>query len=442
MPRWLIIPVEVKHREFLSRIVISALATKRNYRVILGKDTMIRRLAPCLPKGVLFDKSLGIARHGKPQRFSKLGYNLVVHDEESTGFYGSPEQFLSVRLAEETLEACKRWYCISDELNNAASVRYSNHQDRFLTSGLLRTDVWRKPLQGFYQERRREISQEHGPFILFNSNFGGIIHARGDAFVQKQIRGQKTAYAAVDQRTAKIFQEGRKNLDAFIDIIPKVARSFPNHKLVIRPHPSEEPSFWVEQFANFDNIVISGEGEATPWILASEAMFHHGCTTGIEAAILGKAQSMYAPHPDAHHDTDVMQAFSRIHHSQNELLDWISRELQNKTEGSENVKAGEKFFANISGALVSETILDDIDTFSFDVTQPIPSALPLSIKLRLFLADRKKRSEKEVQYATQKWPGTTTQEILEKLEITADGLGLEKNFSVREAFPQVFEISA
>ena len=47
--RWLIIPVEVKHREFHARVILSALAASRGYRVLLGKDTMIRRLAPALP---------------------------------------------------------------------------------------------------------------------------------------------------------------------------------------------------------------------------------------------------------------------------------------------------------------------------------------------------------------------------------------------------------
>ena len=162
MARWLIIPVEVKHREFLSRILLSAMAANRGYRVLLGKDTMIRRLAPALPRGVIFDKSLGTARHGKPQRFKKLGHKIVVLDEESTGFYGSPKQFLSVRLARETLAACERWYCISETLQDAATEIYPEYSERFLTTGLIRTDIWRNAYHDFYTAEQDQIREAHG----------------------------------------------------------------------------------------------------------------------------------------------------------------------------------------------------------------------------------------------------------------------------------------
>jgi len=304
--RWLIIPVEVKHREFHARMILSALAAERGLRVLVGKDTMIRRLAPALPRAVIFDKSLGTARHGKPQRFEKLGHKVTVLDEESTGYYGSPEQFLSVRLAKETLDACARWYCISDKLREHVSKLYPEHRDRFEVSGLIRTDSWHKPFHGFYEAERKRIADAHGPFILFNSNFGGIIHARGQAFVDKQIRGQKQAYSDVQNRMAKIFDEGKPNLEAFIALMPKLCEWFPSHRVIVRPHPSETLSFWQETFAGNQQITVSNEGVATPWILASDMLVHHGCTTGIEAAILGKQHVMFAPHPDEHHDTDVM----------------------------------------------------------------------------------------------------------------------------------------
>ncbi|MGB7334912.1 MAG: hypothetical protein WBD01_03885, partial [Salaquimonas sp.] len=68
---WLIIPVEVQARELLAKLVLANLAVERGYNVILGKDTVVRRLAGYLPKGVIYDKSLGLARHGKPQRFKR-----------------------------------------------------------------------------------------------------------------------------------------------------------------------------------------------------------------------------------------------------------------------------------------------------------------------------------------------------------------------------------
>ncbi|MGI9350807.1 MAG: surface carbohydrate biosynthesis protein [Rhizobiaceae bacterium] len=437
--RWLIVPVEVKHREFLSRILLSASAASRGYRVLLGKDTKIRRLAPVLPAGVIFDKSLGTARHGKPQRFKRLGHRVVVLDEESTGYYGSPEQFLSVRLSSQTLDPCDRWYCISDKLREHAQHLYPDYSDRFATSGLLRTDIWRREFRGFFETDRQRIAEKHGPFILFDSNFGGIIHARGDAFVQKQIRGQKKAYSEVENRMAKIFEEGKPNLEAFISVLPKLAEWFPKHRIVIRPHPSETVKFWEDKFAGNEQIIVSNEGVSSPWILASDMMIHHGCTTGIEAEIMGKNHVMYAPHPDEHHDTEVMKAFAPIVKTEEELKKFMTENLGRKSN-RKNTEAKEYFFAQLSGPLSVETILDDIDNIAFSSTE-LPETLPLKVRLRMWLADNKKRSDREKDYIKQKWPGTNTWEILEGLTVAAAGLGINDNFQVNEVFDEVWEIS-
>ncbi len=436
---WLIIPVEVKHREFLSRIVLSAEAVSSGYRVLLGKDTMIRRLAPALPPGVIFDKSLGTARHGKPQRFKRLGHKVVVLDEESTGYYGSPEQFLSVRLAEETLDACDRWLCISDIVKEHASSLFPSHANKFKTTGLIRTDVWRKVFQPFYDAHCQKILETHGKFILFNSNFGGIIHARGDAFVQKQIRGQKQSYSQVEARMAKIFDEGKPNLAAFIEVLPKLAKWFPDHRIIIRPHPSETVSFWEETFAGQDRILVSNEGVASPWILASDMMIHHGCTTGIEAAIMGKKHVMYSPHPDEHHETDVMRAFAPIVKTEAALKSHIAENL-NKPPRQRITKFQEQFFANLSGKTATRSILETIDELAFSSGE-LPTSLPLAIRARLWLANNKNRSDREKNYIKQKWPGSSTEEIRDTLTIAAQGLGQNSGFRVREVFDQVWEIT-
>jgi len=439
--KWLILPVEVKHREFLSRLLLARLAVERGYAVLIGRDTAIRRLAPALPRGILFDKSLGTARHGKPQRWQRLGYKTVVMDEESTGFYGSPEQFLKVRLADDTLNACTRWYCISNTIRDAAAKLYPDHADRFEVTGLIRTDVWRKPFLSLYREHADKIKQETGRFILFNSNFGSVIHARGAAFVQKQVRGQKQAFNAVENRTRHIINQANTNLDAYLTFLPRVAEKFPNHTLVVRPHPSENIDFWREKLGSFSNITISNEGVATPWILASDVLLHHGCTTGIEAALLGKPHIMYAPHPDDHHETKVMAAFAAIERDGEAVLEHIANTLDGQDLPHGSVGQREQFFANLDGRMVAQIILDDLDKFAFEGGELSSTLAIMRFHPRLLAASLKHRSSREKAYALQKWPGTNTAEIEKTLAIIAKALGTTDNVNVQEVFNEVFQIT-
>ena len=53
--RWLIIPLEVKVREFVPRLLVAAIAADRGYDVLIGHDRVVRRLAGHLPRGIMFD---------------------------------------------------------------------------------------------------------------------------------------------------------------------------------------------------------------------------------------------------------------------------------------------------------------------------------------------------------------------------------------------------
>ncbi len=439
---WLIIPVEVQSREMPGKLLLANLAVERGYRVILGKDTTIRRLAPFLPKGVIYDKSLGLARHGKPQRFKRLGHKVVVMDEESTGFYGSPDRFLGVRLSEETLNCSERWFCISNQLREHAIREYPGHASQFVVSGLARTDIWRKAFQPLFQDEVDAIRAEHGRYILFCSNFGGIIHARGEHFVRRQLRTQSKAYAKTEEEFEQIFVQGRKNLDAFIEVLPKIKSWFPGHKLIVRPHPSESVEFWQSSLDGIENCAVVSNTIATPWILGSDCLFHHGCTTGIEAEIMGKSHVMYAPFPDDHHDTRVMEAFAPIVKDENALRA-LMEELVNggKTIGRD-ISAKEEFYSNLSGRLASDLIMDEVDKIALP-GKDFPAWFGLvRFSPRMVMADFKLRTKRDRAYSGQKWKGTSVNEIRSISEKIRHVTGAKCALVVSEKIPHLFVLDA
>jgi hypothetical protein len=62
---------------------------------------------------------------------------------------------------------------------------------------------------------------------------------------------------------------------------------FPNTKIVVRPHPSEDHAFYRTVLRELPNVEVNHEGSVIPWLLATRALIHDGCTTGIEAALAG-----------------------------------------------------------------------------------------------------------------------------------------------------------
>ena len=439
--RWLIIPVEVQAREWLGRLLVGAVAASRGYRVLIGHDRVVRRLARHLPKGVLFDKSLGMRGDRKVAMYHRLGYTLTALDEEMTGIYPNPDYFFGIRLASDTLAKAQRWFTISKIAHDMAVERYPGNETKFTVTGLPRTDIWRPAFHQVFENERREIAQRHGRFILFCSNFGRILHARRDDLVAKQSRVQESKWQGAAAYQDNLEKQLHANLAAYIEMLPKLREWFPGHRLVIRPHPSEDRGFWRETFANVDGVFVEDEGIATPWILASDVLVHHGCTTGIEAELMDKPQVMYAPHPDDHHDTELMSDLSTIVKTEPELREVLTRVIDGSERLRSDIASREKWFAAASGKLASQRIIDEFEGLASQTRSDLPAYLgALRFAPRHLWARYGPRSAKATAYSRQKWSGQSLESARRQLATLQEGADIRAPLELREVFPQLFEI--
>ena len=440
--KWIVIPIEVQRRELDAKLLCSALAIQRGYRVLVGHDQMVRRMAPYLPKGILFDKSIGADGDRKVSRYHRSGYAITAMDEEQTGFLSAPENFLETRLGDQTLAVTERWFCMSDAIRDHCIRRFPQHASRFVTTGIGRTDIWRKELSGLFGKEAEAIRTENGPFILFNSNFSVVNHARGEAFVRRQFSRFQKQYENAETEQERLFRQNAENLHEYVKIITEILEWFPEHKLVIRPHPSEDLGFWASRFSDHPRVVFSRSGVVTPWILASDCVLHHGCTTGIEAELMEQPQINYAPKPDHHHDSETAKAFSHFVHTPSELKEVMEAMVNGSREYLKPRKGLETYFASLEGKLVAEHVLDEFDKFSF-TSADIAAWLPL---VRFFprnlIARYKDLSKRAKTYSSQKYEGTTVEELTGKLEFFQRALKLGKTPVVREVFDRIYLIEA
>ena len=431
-------PIEVQRRELDAKLVVSTLAAQRGYKILIGRDRIVRRLARFLPKGILFDKSIGGKGDKKVYRYNRLGYRIAAMDEEGTGFLVDPDMFLEARMADDTLALTSRWFCISDAVRDMCLERFPKHSEKFVTTGLGRTDTWRRPLLGLYDELAQNIRDKYGRFILFNSNFGLVNHARGKEFVSKQMRKVEAMYDAEAANYAQQVEENQANLDCYIEVLPKILTWLPEHNIVVRPHPAENVDFWKETFKHEPRIFVEDEGVVTSWIVASEFMLHHGCTTGIEAEIMGHPQVNYAPMPDMCHDTDMARTFSRFVHTEQELRQTITDAVINGNSERMPLAGQGTFFASLEGRLVAEKIVDEFDKIAFgsgDLSKMLPL---LRFSPRHLVSAFKDVTTKAKAYSNQKFSGVTVDELTDKLDFISGALDVPNKTSVTEVFENLY----
>jgi surface carbohydrate biosynthesis protein len=389
----------------------------------------------------LFDKSLGSKNDRKVRRYRNLGYRLTAIDEESTGFFARPDLFLSLRLSDDSLERAERWFCLSDHIRGYAERIYPAHAGKFVTTGMPRTDIWRPEYRALFAGEVEELRRRHGDYLLFCSNFGTVIHTRRGQFLDRQFDRWNRINPETANFRKKTEEEIYRNLLDYEEMLPQLRAWFPGRKLIIRPHPSEDRDYWRAIAAKIDGAEVHDGGIATPWILASAAMVHHGCTTGIEAELLGKAHVMYAPHPDAHHDTEIMQAFAPIEKTLAGLRERFTSILAGNHRPRDR-EALQRYYASLVGPLASQKVVDEIEEIAFD-DGDLSSWLPLMrYSPRHLYAQYGPRTKAAKAYSRQKWQGVSLEEVNRLLGVIAGGAALKARLAADEVFPQLFRVEA
>ncbi len=79
-----------------------------------------------------------------------------------------------------------------------------------------------------------------------------------------------------------------KIMNGYMDIIDRIATKFYQFNFLIRPHPFENSQFYKDRFANFENVVVDGEGSVLNVIRHARCVIHLNCGTAIEANMLGR----------------------------------------------------------------------------------------------------------------------------------------------------------
>ena len=147
-----------------------------------------------------------------------------------------------------------------------------------------RWDLLRPEFARSHGPEVERIRSEHGRFILINTNLGFTNSGKGttDQMVRKLERGGK-----FDRRKPAdaAFLEGhlrleRASLAGIKDLLPRLAAAFPDHRIIVRPHPSENAAPWKAIVAATPRAQMVRQGSAVPWILAADLLIHTYCTTG------------------------------------------------------------------------------------------------------------------------------------------------------------------
>jgi surface carbohydrate biosynthesis protein len=352
----LIIPVEIAARELDAKLLLACLSAGRGHPTILGCRFDLDLRADQLPPGVRLEKGVTDASYKMFRNLRDLGYALAAWDEEALVYY-SDHAYAETRFSRRSAALVQLMMAWGDDNSRLWTQAAQYPGTPIVVTGNARADLLRPAFRDLHNEEAAAIRGAYGDFILINSNFGSVnfYHAARETKFDRYV----IAHRADGLRTHRIalFQ-------AFLELVPIVAQAFPDRKIVVRPHPAEDHRPWSEIAAAWANVEVVHSGSVLPWLTAATAVIHNGCTTAIEAFLLGVPAIAYRPIVSEVHDIHLPNAVSHNAFDTDALIRLLAARIDRRLNDRAILQQGDgilaRFIAARDGPLAAERILDAV----------------------------------------------------------------------------------
>lgn len=293
------IPVEVSSRELLSRLLIALFAARSGFDIVVLGHTVLRQ-ATHLPRGVILNKTLHAMDDVLMAEARARGHVFCAIDEEAFGWTAGVNSLLRT-LDPTLLPSCAalfapgRYYV--DEVSAVAPGA------SLIAAGNPRTDFFDPRLSGLAADEARALRERQGRSIVVCTNFGGW-NSRShlhDAVCSIAFRASGAALGSARGKYLQdVYEDSAavecRNTVGIREALPVLARAFPGHTIILRPHPGENSEAWERMLAGVEGVVVSGSEPLHVQMLASDLLIHlAGCGTGLEARLAGRPAVCFNP---------------------------------------------------------------------------------------------------------------------------------------------------
>ena len=382
-----------------------------------------------------------------------LGHSIVAWDEEAVLFFNAKE-FHQRRVHEPTFKMVRELFAWGPQ--NAGYLKTAPGYDASVPVHVLgnpRIDMLRDELRDYYQPEVRRLKQRYGKFVIINSNFGKLNHAVSRYVVRPGGKDQSVG-GAITPFMQRAWTHRMNVFESFKKLVPYLSSQLPDYNIIVRPHPAENHQTWRDVAKGLANVHVIHEGPVQNWLLAADAMIHNGCTTGIEAYLLGTPTISYQPFIDPELDFALSNDLGSKATTPQTVLAAINSFAHKPPKSASAKHKSEKlglYFSSLQGKLATDLMAAQIANFAErDNAQGRRSA---GIALRAHADSRVRALSKWVAslipdhknstaYNLQRFPGVTLLEVDGKIAQFHNTLGRFNNVKARQFADNIFLISA
>lgn len=460
----LLIPVENQIRELDAKILLACVAAQRGFVSVIGLRRELEFRIASFPKSIYLSKGLKSGNGRFFRILRKFDIDIAAWDEEAL-VHLPPESYFSHRFSSIAIENVTHLFAWGQD-NADLWWQYPGLSPKIPIhiTGNPRGDLLRPELHKFYEKAIQNILEKYGNFILINTNFNIVnaFYPVQNLFQPVNKVGDEPKLGRsgrnMSREYARMFQEHKQSIfEDFQQLIPTLEQAFQDHIIVIRPHPGENQQIYHKIAAQCARVQVNGRGTVVPWLKATKALIHNGCTTGVEAYAMGVPTIAYRATVNKYWDYVY-------HHLPNQLsyqcfnFEQLRETLQKILKGELGTADGDArksiinhHLAAQDGPLACERIVDILEKIVNGRSQNTNLDLMDRLKGRYMLIRRllRKRyrsylsnSHKKPELQHHNYPGISLSEmqaLISKFQLL---LGSNKELKAKRIADQIYMVSA
>jgi surface carbohydrate biosynthesis protein len=459
----LLIPVENQVRELDAKLLLACVAANRGLHSIIGPKREIEFRIASFPRSIFLSKSLRIGNRKFFPTARQLGHEIVAWDEEAL-VHLPAEIYFSRRLSPKGMANVSHLFAWGED--NAAMWRQYPQLPQGLpihVTGNPRNDLLRDEMRAFYEDEIRQIREAYRPFVLINTNFNHVnaYHPTQNLF-QTGTPGTDPVFGQAARGMPQDYAEGlqahkKAIFEDFIEMIPAIENAFPDVDIVVRPHPTENQSVYHQIASRCQRVHVTNAGNVVPWLKTARVLIHNGCTTGVEAYVMGVPAISYRASVNDFYDDGFYQLPNRLSRQCFDLAS-LKATLKPIIEGhrvadddTERQALVEHHLAGLAGPLACERIVDVLWGVIADLgRQKDPSprdrlagwVRTTKRRIRQRIKSHLPGSSKSPAFERHRFPEMALEEISARLTRFQSILAYPRPLRVERVFGKLFRISA
>lgn len=452
----LIIPVENQVRELDAKLLLACVAAERGVPVVIGSRTYVNFAMTHLPRGLFLAKSLRSISKKMMGIIRGLGHQIVAWDEESLVRYTSPEYY-AWRYSEDTFRYVDQLFAWGPD-DAAFFAGYHGYTGAPIhVTGNPRIDLLRPDVRGYFEPEVAALRARYGDFILVNTNFSFVnSFVPSLNLIERDRAGQpsvsRTGLGMSLPFALGMAQHQQAIYDAFLDLMPRLAAWFPDHRIVLRPHPSENHDVWRNLLAHCPKVDVVHEGNVVPWLMAAKVLLHNGCTTAVEASVLETPAVSYMPVTSEVYDYHLPNGLSHAASTPEEVRERLGAIVDGRL-GMVSNEVRQRFFerhlASTHGPMACDRVLDVFLASGY--AQRAPRPVSASAWLKAWIAGQYRTLKKRINrlrpnhrnsaaYHAHRFPGVTEAELNARIARFGAQLGRFGGVRAEQFSEHVFRI--